>query len=138
MCVRLQRALQAGEVDMAAWQAEIAQVFEGEISIHFLAEEREVFPIAAKYPELQILVEELKGEHEVLRILFSGAQSRALNRCQLGGLQAKLSAHIRKEERQLFQALQERLTADEMTAMGAALDQALAEASKTCTIPKAL
>jgi len=31
LCVRLDRALQAGEVDLEAWQAEIQQIFEQEI-----------------------------------------------------------------------------------------------------------
>ena len=59
LCVRLDRAIQAGEVDLEAWQAEIQQIFEQEISFHFAAEEKELFPVAARFPELQPLVQEL-------------------------------------------------------------------------------
>jgi hemerythrin-like domain-containing protein len=134
MCVRLKRALQAGEVDSEAWQAEIAQLFELEVGFHFAAEEKEVFPSAAQFPELRALVEELKAEHEVLRKLFWGAQGRGLNRCELGALQAKLAAHIRKEERQLFEAMQKRMGANEISALGTALEQALAGATTACAV----
>ena len=136
MCVRLKRALQAGEVDSGAWQAEIAQLFAQEIGFHFAAEEQEVFPCAAQFPELRTLVEELKAEHEVLRKLFLGAQERDLNRCELGALQAKLTAHIRKEERQLFETMQQRMSAEKMVGLGTGVERALAEASKACALPR--
>ena len=44
LCVRLDRAIQAGGVDLEAWQAEIQQMFEQEIAFHFAAEEKELFP----------------------------------------------------------------------------------------------
>lgn len=135
MCVRLKRALQAGEVDTEAWQAEIAQQFKVEIAVHFAAEEKEVFPRAERFPEMQALVQELKAEHEALRQLFSGAQERRLSRCHLGALEAKLTAHIRKEERELFEGLQKYMGPDELRHMGSALEQALAEAVKACTLP---
>jgi hemerythrin-like domain-containing protein len=136
MCVRLKRALQAGEVDSEAWQAEIAQLFEQEIAFHFAAEEKEVFPCAAQVRELRALVEELKAEHEVLRKLFLRARERGLNRCELGALQAKLAAHIRKEERQLFEAMQPRMSAEQMVGLGTGVERALAEASKACALPR--
>ena len=43
LCVRLDRAIQAGGVDLEAWQAEIQQIFEQEITFHFAAEEKELF-----------------------------------------------------------------------------------------------
>ena len=48
LCVRLDRAIQAGDVDLEAWQAEIQQMFEQEIAFHFAAEEKELFPVAAQ------------------------------------------------------------------------------------------
>ena len=44
LCVRLDRANQAGAIDLDAWQAEIQQQFESEIAIHFAAEEKKLFP----------------------------------------------------------------------------------------------
>lgn len=48
---------------------------------------------------------------------------------------AKLSAHIRKEERRLFERLQQLMTAEEMTAMGVALEEALEQALTSCVLP---
>ncbi|MGD0180950.1 MAG: hemerythrin domain-containing protein, partial [Terriglobales bacterium] len=73
LCVRLDRAIQAGEIDLEAWQAEIQQQFESEIGIHFAAEEKELFPAAARFPELQSLVDELLAEHDFLRDSFARA-----------------------------------------------------------------
>jgi len=137
ICVRLDRAIQAGEVDLEAWQAEIAQAFEQATGIHFAAEEKEVFPRAARFPEMQALVQELLAEHTVLRGLFSEAASRSLDRAGLGKLGEKLAAHIRKEERQLFEAMQKSMGAEELRVMGSALERALAEVSQTCVVPSA-
>jgi hemerythrin-like domain-containing protein len=135
MCVRLDRAMQAGEVDGEAWQAEIQQAFEQEICFHFSAEEKDVFPVALRFPELQPLVEELRAEHGMLRDLFARAQSRTLELAGLQDFVEKLATHIRKEERQLFERLQLLMSAEELAAMGVALEKALAEASKSCAIP---
>jgi hemerythrin-like domain-containing protein len=47
----------------------------------------------------------------------------------------RLSAHIRKEERQLFERLQELLSREELDRMGRKLAEALKEASQSCAIP---
>jgi len=102
LCVRIDRALQAGGVDLEAWQGEIQQHFESEISIHFAAEEKELFPEAKRISQLQPVIEELLEEHAVLRDYFASAAARHLDRESLGLFATKLSQHIRKEERQLF------------------------------------
>ena len=91
LCVRINRAIQADEVDLEAWQAEIAQQFEQEIAFHFAAEEKEVFPRAARFPELRELVQELLAEHEVLRGLFSRAAERGLDPLGLAEFGEKLA-----------------------------------------------
>ncbi len=135
LCVRLDRAIQAGEIDSEAWQAEIQRQFESEIGIHFAAEEKELFPAAAKFPVMQPLVEELLAEHAVLRDLFARADARRLDRQSLGNLAEKLASHIRKEERQLFEGMQKIMNSQELALLGAALDEALNRASKACTLP---
>jgi hemerythrin-like domain-containing protein len=135
LCVRLDRALHSGDVDAEAWQAEIQQLFEEEIAIHFAAEEKVVFPAAARFPDLRRLVEELIGEHGLVSGLCSRAGERSLDHSDLRGLADTLSAHIRKEERQLFEGMQKRMTPDELAALGARLDQALADASQVCILP---
>jgi hemerythrin-like domain-containing protein len=135
LCVRLDRAIQAGEVDLEAWQAEIQQIFEQEIAVHFAAEESDLFPAAARFPELQPLVAELLTGHAVLRDFFSRASARTLHRAGLQALVEKLASHIRKEERQLFEEMQKLMTPEEMANLGVALQQGLANASKACLVP---
>lgn len=135
LCVRLDRAIQAGEVDLEAWQAEIQQIFEQEIAIHFAAEEKELFPAAARFTEMRSLAQELQAEHTVLRDFFSCAAGRTLDAARLKVFAETLSAHIRKEERQLFEGMQSRMGSDALAALGAALDRELAQASDACILP---
>jgi hemerythrin-like domain-containing protein len=137
LCVRLDRALQAGEVDLEAWQAEIQQIFEQEIACHFAAEEKDLFPAAARFPELQPLVQELLTGHILLRDFFSRAASRTLHTAGLHALVEKLASHIRKEERELFEGMQKLMQPEELSAVGAALQGSLAEASNACILPNA-
>jgi hemerythrin-like domain-containing protein len=135
LCVRLDRAIQAGEIDVEAWQAEIQQQFESEIGIHFAAEEKELFPAAARFPEIRSLVDELLAEHVVLRDYFARAGARSLDSASLGNFGEKLVQHIRKEERQLFEGMQKVMSASELASLGAALDEALKDASQACALP---
>jgi hemerythrin-like domain-containing protein len=135
LCVRLDRAIQSGQVDGEAWQAEIQQAFEQEIRFHFSAEEKEVFPAAARFAELQPLVEELRREHTALRETFVRAEARGLDVPGLQRFVENLAGHIRKEERQLFERLQALMGAEELAAVGQALEKVLAEASKACVMP---
>src|SRR2546427_13185656 len=135
LCVRLDRAVQSGQVDAEAWQAEIQQIFEQEIGTHFDAEERELFPAAAHCPELRSLVEELLNEHQALRQVFASAATRQLTSGDVRSFAAKLSAHIRKEERDLFEGMQKLLSIEEVAAVANAMESALANSYQYCIIP---
>ena len=135
LCVRLDRALQAGDVDGDAWSEEIRQIFALEVATHFAAEEKVVFPSAAAFPDLRPLVEELLGEHVNLRDLFTRATTATLDANSLRSFVDQLSSHIRKEEHQLFEGLQQVMTADEFSRVGKALEEALADASTACILP---
>jgi hemerythrin-like domain-containing protein len=137
LCVRLDRAIQAGEIDLEAWQAEIQQIFEQEITFHFAAEEKELFPVAAKFPELQPLVQELLTGHAMLRNFFSRAATRTLHVAGLQALVEKLASHIRKEERELFEAMQKLMNSEDLAVVGVALQQSLTDASSACILPNA-
>src|SRR5579859_689730 len=123
LCVRLDRAMQAGEIDPAVWQAEIADIYQQEIAVHFAAEEKEVFPRAEKFPELRAVVQELLGEHATLREIFRRAQSNTLTQAEIASFGMKLAQHIRREERELFEGLQRTMSANELAGMGAALEK---------------
>jgi hemerythrin-like domain-containing protein len=135
LCVRIDRAIQAGEVDLAAWQEEMRLSFDQEIQYHFTAEEKELFPIAEQFSDLQPLVKQLLAEHATLRDFFSQARSGDLNNTMLKSFGELLSSHIRKEERQLFEGLQQRMDTQTLDALGASLDGALREASEVCLLP---
>lgn len=135
LCVRIDRASPIPETDLAAWQAEIAQEFKSETSVHFAAEEQVLFPAAREFKELVTLIQELLAEHAELRTTFARAESRKLSSSEVNRFARKLSTHIRKEERQLFELLQQLLSADKLAALGKNLDVALQNAEHACALP---
>jgi hemerythrin-like domain-containing protein len=136
LCVRIERALPAGSVDLNGWQREIEQHYAQEIRFHFEAEEELLFPAANRLAELKPLVEDLRAEHRRLREIFGRAGKRKLNESALREFAALLSGHIRKEERQLFEALQKRLGTEKMNSLGEKLARALAGAGRSCVLPQ--
>lgn len=135
LCVRIDRAQPIAGKDLEAWQAEIEQHFQREIGSHFAAEEAVLFPAASQFPELVPLVEELIADHDALRESFSQAQARQLSPETLPGFAAQLSAHIRKEERQLFERMQKLMNAEQLSSLGARLEDALKDAAQSCILP---
>jgi hemerythrin-like domain-containing protein len=136
LCVRVERALRKNLVALDAWQLEAQQQYEQEIGFHFVAEESVLFPVARRFPELVSLVEELSDEHIRLREHFARAKKRGLDRAELGAFARLLSSHIRKEERQLFEAMQTLVETDELRRIGAALERELAVGHRACILPK--
>jgi hemerythrin-like domain-containing protein len=135
LCVRIDRAQPIPAADLQAWQSEIAQHFEREIKIHFSAEEQVLFPAAKQFPELIPLVEDLTADHSALRELFSQAQARRMSAENLPAFAQQLSAHIRKEERQLFERLQQLMNRKQLADLGAHLEEALKNAAQSCILP---
>jgi hemerythrin superfamily protein len=135
LCVRIERAQPIPEKDLLTWQTEIEQHFEHEISVHFAAEEAEVFPAGRKFSELAPLIDHLLSDHASLRDSFFCAQQRRMTSAELPAFANRLSAHIRKEERQLFERLQELMSPEELGALGKRLQTALGEAHQTCILP---
>jgi hemerythrin-like domain-containing protein len=138
LCVRIDRANKSGDLRPEDWQAEIATIFEQEIQFHFDAEEKDVFPACTKFPELSHLVQELLAEHAELRQLFARARESKLGADSLVTFGEKLSAHIRKEERQLFESLQKLATPEELVSMGLKIEKDLERASQACAIPRSV
>ena len=135
LCVRIDRASPISDADLCSWQEEIAQQFEAEIKFHFAAEERVLFPIARSFTDLSALADELQGEHTVLRNSFSEAEARKMTAWELSAFAERLSRHIRKEERQLFERMQELMNQEELALLGRELDQALKDAAQACILP---
>ncbi len=135
LCVRLDRAIQSGEVNLEAWQAEVQQQFESEIGVHFAVEENVLFPAAAQFPDLQTLIEKLLTEHAVLKDYFARAAARELDLQSLAHFGQKLTEHIRKEERQLFEGMQRVMSSSELDGLGEAVAEALKDAAHACALP---
>jgi hemerythrin-like domain-containing protein len=134
LCVRIQRALRAGSVDLVSWQSEIHQHFSDEVRFHFAAEEQVLFPAARRFPELAALADELASDHARLRIYFANSEQGGMDHQELEAFATALSTHIRNEERQLFEGLQKRLQPEELTSLGTELQLALEDAAQACPL----
>jgi iron-sulfur cluster repair protein YtfE (RIC family) len=134
LCVRIDRAQPIPHADLPAWQDEIEMLFEQEIKIHFAAEEELLFPAARQFAELVSLVDELIVDHDALREFFAQAEARNLSAEDLPALAQQLSAHIRKEERQLFERMQHLMTSAELASLGLRLEAALRDAAQSCIL----
>jgi hemerythrin-like domain-containing protein len=135
LCVRIERASPIPEADSADWQVEISRLFEREIKIHFTAEEEVLFPAARKFPELVPLVSDLCAQHAVLRKDYAKAERGAIFAADLPAFARRLSGHIRKEERELFERMQQLMTPQELAGLGERLQEALKEATQSCALP---
>jgi len=134
LCVRIDRAGLNDGSDVGVWQAEIAQHFRAEIQIHFAAEEQFLFPAARAFAELNPVVEELLADHAWLRARFAEAEARKMAAPAIAAFAQRLSAHIRTEERVLFERLQSLLSDDGMERLGPQLQQALQDAAQACLL----
>jgi iron-sulfur cluster repair protein YtfE (RIC family) len=139
LCVRIGKAFadSAATPDVHGWEQEIVKQFDEEMSFHFGAEEKHVFPVAARFEELATLLDSLLIDHTVLRRSVEKARTRQFTVSDLQVFTASLSEHIRKEERDLFEALPMLLTPDELNKLGAAIQQDFQQAQipgATCEI----
>lgn len=134
LCVRIERAGPIPDADLPVWQSEITQIFRTEIAIHFDAEEKVIFPAACKFDTLAPLVRELLEDHVALRQCFATAEDGVMDAAALAAFSAQLAAHIRKEERQLFERMQELMSPQSLAALGAEIELALKDAAQTCAV----
>jgi hemerythrin-like domain-containing protein len=134
LCVRIERASPISESDLIAWQQEIAQHFRAEIRIHFDAEEQFVFPAARNSAELNPLIEELLSEHAWLRTHFAKAEEQQMSAVEITEFARRLSGHIRKEERQLYERLQQLMNGDQLIVIGQEVERALKDAEQACAL----
>ncbi len=136
LCVRIERASPIASADLDNWQAETEQHFEHEIKVHFSAEETVLFPRAREFSQLAPIVDELVADHAVLRESFSQAQMRHMSAQTLTAFARQLSAHIRREERQLFEELQRLMTPGQLADLQVKLETALKASSQVCSLAK--
>jgi hemerythrin-like domain-containing protein len=135
LCVRIDRAAPIAAADTAAWRREMAQHFEAEIGLHFRAEEQVLFPVAERFRDLVPLVKDLLSDHAWLRERFAAAKNQKLSGPEIEAFARRLSEHIRREERRLFEGMQKVLGEEELASLGSQLEEILAKASPTCILP---
>lgn len=135
LCVRIDRASPVPESDLESWQSEIVQIVRGEIAIHFAAEEQVLFPAAERFEQLRPLVKDLLADHLELRRSFALAERREMSPADLAAFAQRLSAHIRREERELFEQLQKLMKEEELSEVGRQLEAALQDSNHSCILP---
>lgn len=107
LCWRIRRDL-VERTDHDQVLAECRALFHSELLPHFAVEEEVVFPVlGSTHP----LVQRAIAEHRRLARLFQPTDDP---RTTLGRIEQELEAHIRFEERVLFQLVQEQATAEEL------------------------
>lgn len=121
LCVLIRRGLAAAQPDVDQLARRVLRDFDNEVRAHFDAEERLLFPEARQAAGLEPLVERLLGEHRRLEALVAqlAAQPAA---AVLEEFAALLYSHVRVEENELFEQLQERLDAGALARLGEALN----------------
>ncbi len=135
LCVRIQRASLSSVAELEQWQAEIELSQQIEIELHFQAEEQFIFPEARQFDSMRGVVDDLIAEHALLRQGFAKASAHAMNAADLNHFAQQLTAHIRKEERQLFETMQKCMTVEQLARIGAEVTTALAKAPQVCVAP---
>lgn len=136
LCVLIDRGLKkdASAATVRDLTAKALAAWEVEIKGHFQVEEKDLFPEVRAAIEEPALVDELVAEHrriEELVIELQQSPSPELLR-EFG---RALSAHIRTEERRLFEQIQAALSVDAIAALGVRLDAAV---EKTCPVTAGL
>jgi hemerythrin-like domain-containing protein len=117
----------AGPGNCARIAGHLADLFQVELNNHFEIEEQVLFPAAGPLP----LIAELIADHRALESLAGQIQAapslELLERfCEL------LSTHIRREEKDLFEALQRDLPHDVLESLGREIDR---RAVRACLPP---
>jgi hemerythrin-like domain-containing protein len=94
----------------------ILQFWEDELRLHFEKEELLFLPLAYKYPQLIDGLTQLKNEHQEIRLIIQKLNNEARSEQfeTIASFSDNLEKHIRFEERQLFNSIQETLSVDEL------------------------
>lgn len=135
LCMRIHRK----RAERSVLQREMLELYADDVRFHFQAEENFLFPAARRIAAVAPLVRELRAEHTKLRRAFASARRCALKSAELTRFADLLEAHIRKEERQLFEACQRQMSEKELSAIGGSMQKHFqkcdAAASTACKLP---
>ena len=137
LCMRIHRK----RAQRGVLQREMLSLYAEDVRFHFQAEEKFLFPAARRLPEAAPLVRELLAEHKKLRRAFTAARRRTLKSAELTRFADLLEAHIRKEERRLFEECQKQMSEKALSALGARMQAYFrkheAASGSSCKLPGA-
>jgi hemerythrin-like domain-containing protein len=130
LCVLTERSLRedASQENVARQCRRAVDRYEIELVNHFALEEQILFPAIGRELGDSSLVTELIGEHRRMERLVDRLRAQR-DRETLDELILLLRAHIRKEENELFEDVQRRLSRDTLDGVGAELE---AKAVRVC------
>jgi len=127
LCVLIERGLKADRSEKKAEELsrKVAAAWDVELKGHFQVEEEVLFPTVEPFLVSKAVVGELIEQHRALEALIrkineASGPERIEPLIEFGQL---LSAHIRLEERQLFEEIQARLSDDKMASLGKRIDE---------------
>jgi iron-sulfur cluster repair protein YtfE (RIC family) len=124
------RRLRKATDETAADEAQrLLEHWEAELRAHFLAEEEVLLPTYAAHgsPDHPLIARALLDHLLIRRDIARIARELALKRAELDLLHqlgARLQAHVRIEERQLFPLIERAIPEEELRPLGEALDEA--------------
>lgn len=143
MALRIQRELpDAGDQELAGLYGDLMRFWSAGLLPHFAAEDDCLLPSLAVYQDEGLAhAGRLQREHRELEALVGtmrDAGDAAARRAALARFGEVLGAHIRWEERELLEWMQQRLTAVELDAVGALLAMRLPAVPVACPTPQSL
>lgn len=133
LCVLIERALaaDASSSTIARLAAKCADRFDLELVNHFQLEERDLFPAITTELGASPLIDTLIAEHRAMEAQIASLR-RQPTLALLEEFAMLLRTHIRREENQLFESVQDRLAPDTMRRLGEAFE---AQAVRVCLEP---
>ncbi len=97
--------------DCDDYWSQTRRLFKYELEPHFLQEEKYLVPVLERIGEQRLLAQ-LEYEHKMIRALIDNTQEQSQQLLQSFG--ELLANHVRFEERELFEVLQQRMLPDEL------------------------
>lgn len=109
------------------------ETFTDDLTQHFADEEKILFPSAkGKSKQCDDLIDELINEHKFFYEKIPALENASNLIDEMDFIGRKLEEHIRKEERILFNLIQEILTEEELSAVKSKIEQSRKEYLKSC------
>ncbi len=136
LCMRIHRK----RAERGVLQQEMLELYAEDVRFHFQAEEKFLFPAARRLAGAAPLVRELLAEHKKMRRAFAAARRRTLKGEELVRFADLLEAHVRKEERRLFEQCQKQMSEKALDEIGGRMQEFFRKkelaTGRQCALPR--